>query len=82
MKFNLKHAIIAILTIALIYVVVQYRNIVTDLSSIPSRRHPELKAVKKKQGMDLVEGEGAVDVVLTGTPEAAEAVVDFEGGRQ
>ena len=48
MKFTLEHALILILAIALIYYVVKHKNLLTDLSSIPDRDHPELKAVKDK----------------------------------
>ena len=48
MKFTLEHAIILILAIALIYYVIQHRNLLTDLLSIPDRDHPELKSVKGK----------------------------------
>jgi len=48
MKFTLEHAIILILAIALIYYVIQHRNLLTDLFRIPDRDHPELKSVKDK----------------------------------
>ena len=48
MKLTLEHAIILILAVALIYYVVKHKNLLTDLSSIPDRDHPELKAVKDK----------------------------------
>ena len=50
MKFTLEHTIILILTVALIYYVVQHRNLLTDLFRIPDRGHPELKKVKEKHG--------------------------------
>lgn len=50
MKFTLEHALILILAIAVIYYIVQHRNLLIDLSSIPDRGHPELKAVKDKHG--------------------------------
>ena len=55
MKFTLEHAIILILTIAVIYYVVQHRNLLTDLLSIPDRGHPELKKVKNKHSSDDVD---------------------------
>jgi len=48
MMFTLEHALILILALAVIYYVIQHRNLLTDLSSIPDRDHPELKAVKGK----------------------------------
>ena len=48
MKFTLEHAIILILAVAVIYYMVQHRNLLTDLFRIPDRGHPELKAVKDK----------------------------------
>ena len=48
MKFTLEHAIILILDVALIYYMVQHKNLLTDLFRIPDRGHPELKAVKDK----------------------------------
>jgi hypothetical protein len=51
MKFTLEHAIILILTVALIYYVVNHRNLLTDLFRIPDRGHPELKRVKEKHGL-------------------------------
>ena len=48
MKFTLEHALILILAVALIYYVIQHRNVLTDLFRIPDRDHPELKAVKEK----------------------------------
>ena len=55
MKLTLEHALILILAIAVIYYVVQHRNLLTDLFRIPDRDHPELKAVKDKHGfMDRI----------------------------
>ena len=51
MKFTLEHAIILILAVALIYYMVQHKNLLTDLFRIPDRGHPELKAVKDKHGV-------------------------------
>ena len=55
MKLTVEHAIIGVLALALIYFVVQHRNLLTktstllsDLFRIPDRDHPELKAVKDK----------------------------------
>ena len=48
MKLTLEHAIIAVVTLALIYYVIQYSNLVKDVFRIPDRDHPELKAVKEK----------------------------------
>ena len=48
MKFTLEHAIIAVVSLALIYYMVQHRNLLTDLLRIPDRDHPELKSVKDK----------------------------------
>ena len=48
MKLTLEHAIIGVLALALIYYVIQHRNVLTDLVRIPDRGHPELKAVKDK----------------------------------
>jgi hypothetical protein len=52
MKFTLEHAIILILAVALIYYVIQHRNLLTDLFRIPDRGHPELKAVKDKHDVN------------------------------
>ena len=48
MMFTLEHALILILALAVIYYVIQHRNVLTDLFRIPDRDHPELKAVKEK----------------------------------
>ena len=48
MKLRLEHAIILILAVAVIYYVIQHRNVLTDLVRIPDRDHPELKRVKNK----------------------------------
>ena len=48
MNVTVEHAIIAVVTLALIYYMVQHRNLLTDLFRIPDRGHPELKAVKDK----------------------------------
>ena len=48
MKLTLEHAIIAVVTLALIYYVIQYSNLVKDVFRIPDRDHPELKVVKEK----------------------------------
>ena len=48
MMFTLEHALILILALAVIYYVIQHRNLLTDLLIIPDRDHPELKAVKGK----------------------------------
>ena len=48
MKFTLEHALILILSVALIYYVIQHRNLVKDIIDLPERDHPELKAVKDK----------------------------------
>jgi hypothetical protein len=52
MKLTLEHALILILTIAVIYYVVQHRNLLTDLFRIPDRGHPELKVVKDKHTLE------------------------------
>jgi hypothetical protein len=52
MKFTLEHALILILAIAVIYYVVQHRNLVKDVLSIPNRDHPELKRMKEKHSSD------------------------------
>lgn len=54
MKFTLEHAIIGLLALALIYYMVQHRNLLTDLFRIPDRGHPELKAVKDKHDLDWI----------------------------
>ena len=51
MKLTLEHAIIAVVTLALIYYVIQYSNLVKDVFRIPDRDHPELKAVKEKHNV-------------------------------
>ena len=48
MKFTLEHALILILAVAVIYYVIQHKNLVEDLFRIPERDHPELKAMKEK----------------------------------
>ena len=48
MKLTLEHALILILAVALIYYIIQHKNLVKDVLSIPERDHPELKEVKKK----------------------------------
>lgn len=52
MKFTLEHALILILAVAVIYYVIQHRNLLTDLSSIPDKDHPELKKVKLKHNQN------------------------------
>ena len=59
MKLTVEHAIIGVVALALIYYMVQYRNVLTktstllsDLFRIPDRDHPELKAVKDKHYLD------------------------------
>ena len=48
MNVTVEHIVIAVVALALIYYVIQHRNLLTDLSRIPDRGHPELKAVKDK----------------------------------
>ena len=55
MMFTLEHALILILALAVIYYVIQHRNLLTDLLIIPDRDHPELKAVKGKHNYGSVE---------------------------
>ena len=55
MKFTLEHALILILAIAVIYYIIQHRNLVKDVLSIPDRGHPELKRVKGKHSSDDID---------------------------
>jgi hypothetical protein len=54
MKLTLEHAIIAVVALVLIYYMVQHRNLVKDVSSIPDRGHPELKGVKDKHVSNFI----------------------------
>ena len=64
MMFTLEHALILILALAVIYYVIQHRNLLTDLLIIPDRDHPELKAVKGKHDYDKVENNNNEDFRL------------------
>jgi len=55
MKFTLEHALILILSFALIYYVIQHRNLVKDVLSIPNKDHPELKRVKDQHSSNDVD---------------------------
>ena len=48
MNVTVEHVIIAVVALALLYTIVQHRNLLTDLSGIPDRDHSDLKAVKEK----------------------------------
>ena len=52
MNVTVEHVVIAVVALALLYTIVQHRNLLTDLSGIPDRGHPELKAVKDKHKTD------------------------------
>jgi hypothetical protein len=67
--FTLEHAIILILTVALIYYIVKHRNLLTDLFRIPERGHPELKVVKEKHGI-------VIDCRMDGLAKSQGAVSD------
>ena len=52
MNVTVEHIVIAVVALALIYTIVQHRNLLTDLFRIPDRGHPELKVVKDKHKSD------------------------------
>tara|TARA_B100001115_G_scaffold36556_1_gene26979 strand:- start:1293 stop:1535 length:243 start_codon:yes stop_codon:yes gene_type:complete len=73
MKLTLEYAIIGVVALALIYYMVKYRNVLTmhrnlvkDVSSIPDRDHPELKAVKEKHIAPLVMGVVGLGTLVAG----------------
>ena len=94
MKFTLEHAIIIVVALALLYYVVQHRNLLTDLSGIPDRDHSELKAVKEKHlfgGIECAdnnktkinnESEGTLSLDIENVPTTNPDIADyFPGGK-
>ena len=48
MNLKVEHGIIAILLIALLYYIVSHDSLLSDLSRVPDKGNPQLKAVKGK----------------------------------
>jgi len=48
MNLKVEHGIIAILLIAFLYYFFTHQSLLSDLSSVPDKGNPELKAVKGK----------------------------------
>jgi hypothetical protein len=54
MKITLEHIIIAILSIALLYYIVNHYSLLGDLFKVDDTNHPQLKALKSKHDYGLV----------------------------
>jgi hypothetical protein len=54
MKITYEHIIIAILSIALLYYIVNHYSLLGDLFKVDDTNHPQLKALKSKHGYGLV----------------------------
>ena len=48
MNLKVEHGIIAVLVVALLYIVYTHRSLLSDLSLVPHDNNPQLKAVKDK----------------------------------
>ena len=54
MNFKVEHAIIAVLVLVLLYYVYSHRSLRRDLSLVPNKGNPHLKAVKEKHFLPFV----------------------------